>query len=132
VITYKTSNKKVATVTSKGVVKPVGKGTATITATIKQNGEKYTVKVAITVKNPSISITGSVNDLKVGKSVTLNTKIAGLNKPVIVWSSSDKKIATVDKTTGKVVAKAAGTVTITAKDTVSGKKASVTIKVVKK
>lgn len=45
-ITYKTSNKKIAKVTSKGVVKGVKKGKATIT--IKANG--VTKKVRVTVK----------------------------------------------------------------------------------
>ena len=45
-ITYKTSNKKIATVTGKGVVKGVKKGTATISVTA--NGK--TVKVKVTVK----------------------------------------------------------------------------------
>ena len=45
-VTYKTSNKKVATVTNKGVVKGVKKGKAVIT--VKANGK--TVKVKITVK----------------------------------------------------------------------------------
>lgn len=131
VITYKSSNKRAATVTDKGIVKPVKKGTATITATIKQKGRSYTFKVDITVKNPYVKITGSTDELSVGKSIKLKAKTYGLKNPVIEWTSSDKKIATVGKTTGKVAAKAAGNVTITATDTVSGKKASVTIKVVK-
>lgn len=45
-VTYKTSNKKVATVTSKGVVKGIKKGKAVIT--VKANGK--TVKVKVTVK----------------------------------------------------------------------------------
>ena len=45
-VTYKTSNKKVATVTNKGVVKGVKKGKAVIP--VKANGK--TVKVKITVK----------------------------------------------------------------------------------
>lgn len=45
-VTYKSSNTKVATVTSKGVVKGVKKGKATIT--VKANGK--TVKVKVTVK----------------------------------------------------------------------------------
>ena len=45
-VTYKSSNKKVATVTNKGVVKGVKKGKATIT--VKANGK--TVKVKVTVK----------------------------------------------------------------------------------
>ena len=39
-ITWSSSNKKVATVSSKGVVKAVGKGTATITAKAKDGSKK--------------------------------------------------------------------------------------------
>ena len=45
-VTWKTSNKKVATVTSKGVVKGVKKGKATITAKTS-NGKKATCKVTV-------------------------------------------------------------------------------------
>ena len=43
--TWKTSNKKVATVGKKGLVKAMAKGTATITATV--NGKKYTCKITV-------------------------------------------------------------------------------------
>jgi uncharacterized protein YjdB len=45
-VTYTSSNKKVATVTGKGVVKGIKKGKATIS--VKANGK--TVKVKVTVK----------------------------------------------------------------------------------
>ena len=44
-ITYTSSNKKIATVTSKGVVKGIKKGTAKIT--IKADGVKKVVKVKV-------------------------------------------------------------------------------------
>lgn len=49
-VTWKSSNKKVATVTSKGKVKGLKKGTAKITATVSK--KKYTCKV--TVKNKEV------------------------------------------------------------------------------
>lgn len=50
-ITYKTSNKEVATVNKNGTIKAKKKGTATVTATITlYNGKKKTVKMKITVK----------------------------------------------------------------------------------
>ena len=44
-ITFKSSNKKVATVTSKGVVKGLKKGTATIT--VQSGSKKMTCKVTV-------------------------------------------------------------------------------------
>ena len=44
-LTFKTSNKKVATVSKKGVVKAVGKGTAKIT--IASGKKKKTVKITV-------------------------------------------------------------------------------------
>jgi uncharacterized protein YjdB len=45
-VTWTTSNKKVATVTAKGVVKAIGKGTATITVKTA-NGKKATCKITV-------------------------------------------------------------------------------------
>lgn len=49
-IKYKTSNKKVVTVSKKGVVTPVGAGKASVKATVKQNGKSYKLKTVFTVK----------------------------------------------------------------------------------
>ncbi|MBR1627870.1 MAG: Ig-like domain-containing protein, partial [Lachnospiraceae bacterium] len=46
-VTWSTSNKKIATVSSKGVVKGVRKGTATITVTTKDKKKKATCKVTV-------------------------------------------------------------------------------------
>lgn len=50
VISYKSSNKKVAKVSAKGMVKGVKPGKATITAKGKDGGKKATVKVTVTPK----------------------------------------------------------------------------------
>lgn len=49
-ITYKTSNKKIATVNKKGLITAKKKGSANITATIKQGKKTYQAKIKITVK----------------------------------------------------------------------------------
>ncbi|MBQ9014992.1 MAG: Ig-like domain-containing protein [Firmicutes bacterium] len=46
-VTWKSSNKKVATVTSKGVVKAKKKGKATITVTTKDGKKKATCKITV-------------------------------------------------------------------------------------
>ena len=52
-LTYSSSNKKVATVNSKGVVKGIKAGTVTITAKAK-DGSRKVVKLTVKVKNPPI------------------------------------------------------------------------------
>ena len=54
-LTYSSSNKKVATVNSKGVVKGIKAGTVTITAKAK-DGSRKVVKLTVKVKNPPISV----------------------------------------------------------------------------
>ena len=137
-VTWKSSNKKYAAVSSKGVVttKKAGKGkTVTITAVAKDgSGKKATYKIQImkgVVKKISISGKKSV---KAGKSFKLKVKVTaskGANKKV-KWTCSNSKYATVS-TSGKVTVKKAGKgkkvkITVTATDG-SGKKKTVTIKI---
>ncbi len=105
-IKWSTSNKKVAIVNSKGKVTGKKAGTCTITAKI--GSKKYKCKV--TVKNP-IKLNKTKVTLNKGKTYTL--KVSGTKKKV-KWSTSNKKVATVNSK-GKVTAKKKGTCTITAK-----------------
>ena len=59
-IKWKSSNKKVAKVSSKGKVTGVKKGTATITATVDE--QKYTCKVKVKSKNGSSNSSSSKSD----------------------------------------------------------------------
>ena len=104
-IKWSSSNTKIATVNSKGKVVAKKKGTATITA--KVGSKKYTCKIK--VEKPSINKTSKT--IRIKESYDL--KIKGTSQK-IKWSTSDKKIATVNSK-GKVVGKKKGTVTITAK-----------------
>ena len=137
-VTWKSSNKKVATVNSKGVVtvkKNTGGRKATITAIAKDgSGVKGIYKITSvkgTVKK--ITITGSKTTLKAGKSLKLKAKVTaskGAYKKVI-WTSSNTKYAKVTAS-GKVRTYRAGKgkkVKITARAADgSGKKKTVTIK----
>ena len=116
-VKWSSSNKKIATVSSKGKVTAKKKGTVTITA--KVGSKKY--KCKITVEAPSIS--KKTYTMKKGKTVTL--KIKGTTQK-ISWSSSDKKVATVNSK-GKVTAKKNGSVTITAKVGKSKYKCKITV-----
>ena len=140
-VTWKTSNKKYATVNSKGVVtlKKAGAGkTVTITATAKDGSKKKaTYKIKI-MKNAvkKITLKASNTKVKAGKKVTIKATVSptkNVNKK-LTWKSSNTKYATVNSK-GVVTTKKAGkgkTVTITASATDgSGKKKSIKIKITK-
>ena len=102
---WSSSNKKIVSVTKKGVIKGLKKGTATITAKIG----KKTYKCKVTVESPKLSSTK--------KTVTAGTSFAlKLNgtKRTVKWYTSNKKIATVSSK-GVVKTLRAGSVKITAK-----------------
>ncbi|MBQ7278102.1 MAG: Ig domain-containing protein [Clostridia bacterium] len=116
-LTWSSSNTKVATVNSNGVVTGKKAGTVTIKAVSKDNS-KATASCKITVQNsPAVTSVKldktTVNML--GEKVTLKATCYPFNaNQKVTWSSSNKKVATVtDK--GVVTPKGYGTCTITAK-----------------
>lgn len=127
--TYTTSNKKVATVNSKGAVVAKGTGKATVKA-INKNG-KVTVYNLTVKKAPSkiSKVTPSKKTLKKGKKVTLKVKLpSGTASNKITFTSSNKKVATVSSK-GVVVAKKKGTATVTVKTfNKKSKKVKITVK----
>lgn len=122
-IKYSSSNKKVAKVSSKGVVTAIKAGTATITV----KSGSVTRKVKITVKNPGVSITASKKSVYRGKKLQLKATTYPSGAKV-TWSVNKKKIATVSKS-GVVTGKKYGVVTVTAKITYKGKTYKDTYKV---
>ena len=126
-VSWKSSNTKIATVTSKGVVKGVKAGTANITVTTADGKKtavcKVTVTNPITVKSVKLNVTKAT--LKKNQSVTLKATINPSNatNKTVAWKSSNTKIATV---TSKGVVKGikAGTASITV-TTADGRKTAV-------
>lgn len=101
--TFKSSNKKVATVNSKGKITGKKKGTCTII--IRTNG--VTLKRRITVINPRLN----KKSIKLVQGKTFKLKVYGGNGKV-KYSSNNKRIATVSKY-GNIRAKYAGSCKIT-------------------
>ena len=135
---WTSSNEKVATVSDKGVVTPVGKGRAKITATIGGKSKAVTVKVTApaptklelfkkSVKEKNKLAKSQVITLRKGRTLTLATRLTpAYAETSFTWTSSDKKVATVSK--GKIKAIAPGTAAITCK-TRNGLKFKVKVKV---
>ncbi len=105
-IKWTTSNSKIATVSSKGVVKGIKNGKAVITATAS-SGKKATFTVTVT----DASISKTSKTINVGQKYIL--KINDYSEKV-TWSTSSKKIATVSSS-GVVKGVSAGNAVITAK-----------------
>lgn len=126
-LSYKTSNKKIATVNSKGVITGKNAGTAKITITAKKSKYK-TVKKNITVKvvKQNQKITAANQILTLGQRKNLGAKA----KTSLTYKSSNPKIVTVDKK-GNMKALKAGSVKITVYAKTSGvyNKASKTVTV---
>lgn len=132
-VTWTSSDKKIATVSAKGVVKGIKPGKVKITATsVKNKKIKKTITIEVKAKAvKNVKITGNTDlDLAGIKTVTLKAKATPAKAAQsFEWTSSDPGIATVSEK-GKVTAKSAGTVRITATATDgSKKKSTVTITV---
>ncbi len=127
-VTWKSSDKAVATVTSAGKVKGVKAGTATITCTSKATGLKTTCTV--TVENGKVTLNKAEVRVQKGKTVTLKATVtpSSLKDKSVTWKSSNTKIATVTAE-GKVKGIKAGTATITCTSNATGKKATCTVTV---
>ena len=119
--TFRSSNKKVATVSANGIVKAKKAGKVNIT--VQVGNYKHIVK--ITVKKPTMKLVKSSAKLKKGKKVTIKVKAAPVSK--VTFKSSNKKVATVSSK-GVVKAKKKGTATITVKCNGITKKFKVTVK----
>ena len=135
VVSWKSSNKKIVTVSSKGKITGKKKGKAVITVKLLSGKTtKFTVKVQNgIVETSSIKVVNKATgaklpketSLKVKKKLSLKTTVAPVtSRQKVTYSSSNKKIAEVTSK-GVITAKKKGTVVITVK---SGKK-TVKIKV---
>lgn len=128
-VSYQSSNKSIATVSSSGYVKGVKAGTCSVTVSSKVNRKKKAkITVNVVKKVTSVSIEKPKNPVYVGNSVTLKVTVkpeSGSYKKVI-WSTSDKTVATI---TSKGVLKGvkAGNVTIKA-TSVDGTKKSASLR----
>lgn len=111
-VTYSSSNKKVATVSSKGVIKAKKAGTAKIT--VKSGSKKVVATVKVTgVKTTKLSGVPATKKIAKGKSFKIKAAATPKNTDEkITFKSSNKKVATV---TSKGVVKGLkkGTATIT-------------------
>ncbi len=114
-ITWTSSDKSVATVSSSGVVKAVSTGEAIIKAVTKDGSFQRQCRVVVI--QPIIGIDLSIDSVKLARGKTKTIKATILPEDAtdkdIIWTSSDENVATVSAS-GVVTAKSAGYVSISA------------------
>lgn len=135
VIAWKTSSKKLATVTN-GYVKALKEGTVTITVTAKQGKLTKTAKVKVKIVDPRkpsrvvLDHTGTVT-LPLGETLTLTqTLMPAGAEAVLSWKTSSKKIAAVSDGVVTPLKEGTATITVTAKRGSVTKTAKVKVKVI--
>ena len=116
-VTWKSSNTAVATVSSKGKVKGVRTGTATITCTSNATGLSTTCEVTV----GSVKLDRTEVIVNKGKTVTLKAAVypSTLEDKTVTWTSSNTAVATVSSK-GKVKGVKTGTATITCTSNATG------------
>lgn len=132
-VKWKSSNKKVATVSKSGYVTGKKKGTVKITATSKKNKRaKKTIKIKVKdLKAKSVTMSKKSAILFPNDKTALKATVkgsAGFYNQGVTWKSSNTSVATVTSK-GIVTAKKAGKATITATEKGGSKKATCAVTV---
>lgn len=132
-VKWKSSNKKVATVSKSGYVTGKKKGTVKITATSKKNKKaKKTIKIKVTnLKAKSVTLNKKSASLLKGEKTQVKATVkgqTGFYNQGVTWKSSNTSVATVTSK-GIVTAKKAGKTTITATEKGGSKKATCSVTV---
>ncbi len=129
-VKWKSSDKNVVKVTSKGVVKALAKGTAVVTVSTVDGGYTATCTIRVVKKATGVKLSRSKATLERGQTYQLSASVQPNDATIrtVKWSSSNRSVATVNSK-GLVTAVAGGTAKITAKTTDGGFKKSCVITV---
>ena len=96
------------------------------TVTVKYNNCKTSFEISVKEAKESLKVLAKKQTLKIGDTYNFKVKYVGQGK--VQYTSSNSKILSIDKNTGKVKAKKAGKVTVTIKAGKITKKLSVNVK----
>ena len=110
-VKYKSSNKKIATVSKNGVIR--GKKNGKVKITVRCKGKKKTYKIRVGTQVNSLSISG-YHYLRKGRTNTLKAHVNGnATNKTVHWRSTNTSVATITNS-GNLKATGYGTATIVA------------------
>lgn len=130
-LTYTSSNTNVATVDNNGLVRGVGVGSATITATTKQGGVSANTTISVKeIAATSVALGQTEITLNKGEIFTLKAEVKPENasNKTVSFMSSNQSVAIVDKN-GTITAVGSGTATITVKPNGGGASSTCVVRV---
>jgi uncharacterized protein YjdB len=128
VITYQSGRPSVASVSKNGKITAKKAGKAIITTVVSCYGNSIFLSTTITVKAASIKLTKSKTSMKAGTAFTFKASGNGVSTSSLRYSSSNKKVLSVNAKTGKAAAKKKGTAVITVQSGKVKKSVKVTVK----
>lgn len=101
-VKWSSSETSIATIgETTGLVTGVAAGKTTITATsVADESKKANVEISVTeaAKEVLISITTTVTEVEVGKTIELTAAVTGAEETGVIWSTADQTIASVSET----------------------------------
>lgn len=124
-IQYSLENTKIASISSSGLITAKKSGTTTLSILLRKDGYEAYKNVRIVVKNATLSILAPSKTIATGKTISLGTKLNGV-EGTVKWKSSNKKVATISKA-GRLKGKKKGSTKITA--SIGKLKKTMTVKV---
>ncbi len=115
--TWKSSNTKIATVSSGGKVTAKKIGSCTITCTLTEYGVSAVCHVKVAKLRSTVKLNQSSIRMNIGSTYRLKKTVwtNGTKNPSVRFTSKNKRIASVAKKSGKIKAKRLGSTVITAK-----------------
>ena len=132
VLYWTSSNENVAKI-SEGVITPVSRGTATLTAISRAGGKTASCQVIVQDPNfvslEAITMKTETLDLKIGETGWLGVTYTPTNAgdKVLTWSSSNTSVARVSEGTATAVGKGTAIITATSRDGAKTATAKVTV-----
>ena len=113
-VKWASSNAKVVSVNSKGVVTGLRSGTATITATTVDGGYSSSCDITVYIPVTGIRLSSTKATVAKGSTILLTSKVypADASNNSVRWSSSDNSVVSVNSA-GQVTGKKVGTAVVT-------------------
>lgn len=115
--TWKSSDRKIAAVNKNGKVTGKRIGSCTVICTLDKYGVSASCRVKVAKLKTTLTLDKKSIRLNVGQSYKLKKKVwsNNTNIPSVNFTSQNKRIATVGKSSGRVTGKKVGTTIVTAK-----------------